>query len=112
MAAAVLGAATLLAAWWGPQAALGVAAGGAWNLASLWCLTRLLQAWLGPQPSRARAVGWLLAKFPLLYVLVFGYLARPSASVVGFGIGFSVVLAAVVGGFAAQAARPGTARPS
>ncbi len=113
-------------AWctWGPRVALSIAAGGAWNLASLFCLAQLLGAWLGPprppgppflnagagadgksrggQPSRRRAILWLLVKFPLLYLFVFGLLRAPSVSLIGFGAGFTVVLAGAVAGFALQ----------
>ena len=44
--------------WWGPRMVGSILAGGLWNLASLWCLTRLLGAWLRPDPSRSRVVGW------------------------------------------------------
>ena len=77
--------------------AIGVAAGVAWNGASLWCLTQLLRAWLGPQPSRRRAIIWVVVKFPLLYALTFFLLRNAKVSIVGFGIGFSVVLFAAIG---------------
>lgn len=93
-----------LPAWaWGPRAVMGVLAGGVWNLASLWCLTRLLNAWLGPQPSKHRAIWWLLAKLFLLSVLVFGILRAHWVSLVGFGIGFTVVLLVVVGSISFRA---------
>ncbi len=76
----------------GASLGFGVVAGGAWNLASLWCLTRLLGAWLGPHPSRRRAIIWLLIKFPALYLTAFGLLWRLRVSVLGFGLGFTVVL--------------------
>ena len=111
VAASVLALAAATAAWaWGAKAAAGVLAGGAWNLASLWCLARLLNAWLGPHPSRRRVIGWLLVKFPLLYLLVFLLLRRPAVSLVGFGVGFTVVLAVVVGGMAVPATRMAAAR--
>lgn len=81
----------------------GVLAGGAWNLASLWCLSRLLHAWLGPQHSRRRVLGWLLVKFPLLYLVAFGLLHTRAVSAMGFGIGFSVILAMAIGRFALRA---------
>jgi len=87
------------------RAAAGVLAGGAWNLASVWCLAHLLNAWLGPRPSRRRAIGWLMVKFPLLYLLVFALLRSPAISLIGFGIGFSLVLAVVVGWFALNVKR-------
>ena len=76
---------------------VGVLAGGAWNLASLWCLTQLVRAWLGPQPSRRRAIIWLAVKFPLLYAAIFLMFHRGMVSIVGFSIGFSVVLMAAIG---------------
>ncbi len=85
--------------------ALGIVCGGLWNLASVWCLVQLLDAWLGPHPSRRRAIGWLLAKFPLLYAFVFLVFRRPSVSLIGFGIGFTVVLVAAVSGLACSAQR-------
>ena len=35
--------------------ALGLTAGGLWNMANLFCLGRLLTGWLGPQRSTRRA---------------------------------------------------------
>ena len=100
------------AAWrWGLHAALGVFAGGAWNLASLWCLVQLLNAWLGPAPSRKRVWGWLLVKFPLLYFLAFGLLWTKAVSAVGFGVGFSVVLLVILTGMACQAKHLVITRP-
>ncbi len=80
-----------------PAWALSVAAGGAWNLASLLCLAQMLKAWLGPVPSQRRAIAWLLLKFPLLYVLVYQVLRTPSMSFLAFGLGFTLVLLVVVG---------------
>jgi hypothetical protein len=37
-------------------------------------------------------VGWLLVKFPLLYVLLFACWRLPLVSIVGFGVGFGAVL--------------------
>ena len=70
----------------------GIVAGMAWNATSLWCLSKLLHAWLGPQPSRRRVLLWLAVKFPLLYGGVWVLLRTPEISMVGFGIGFSLVL--------------------
>ena len=76
----------------GVQISLSVVVGGAWTLLNLWCLTRLLQAWLRPSPARRRVLGWVLVKFPLLYLLVCALLASPGISPLGFGIGLTVVL--------------------
>lgn len=94
-AVSVLGAAGA-ATWWGSRPALGVLAGGLWNMASLWILGRLLSAWLGPHPSQRRAIGWLLLKFPLLYALAFVALRSSTVSLAGFGAGFTVALVAVM----------------
>lgn len=93
-------------AWaWGPRVVLGVLVGGAWNLASLWCLVRLLMGWLGPHHDTRRAIGWLLLKCGLLALLVFGILRRPAISVVGLCIGVTVALVVVVGNLAWRAKR-------
>lgn len=84
---------------------IGVAAGGAWNAANLWSLARLLQAWLISPRSLRRVIGWLVVKFPLLYVLAFLALRSAKISVIGFSIGFTVVLLAAVGHFLLRAAR-------
>ena len=88
---------------WGLRAALGVGVGGIWNLASLWCLVQLLNAWLGQSPSKKRALGWLLVKFPCLYGLAFLLLWTRAVSPVGFGIGFTIVLLMMMGGMALRA---------
>ena len=96
--------------------ALGVLAGGLWNLANLYCLTRLLTAWLGPprpaghdgrggRRSTRRVVGWLLVKFIALYFLAFALLRLPGVSPVGFGVGFTVVLIGAVWLLALRARR-------
>ena len=72
--------------------ALGLTAGGLWNMANLFCLGRLLTAWLGPQPSTRRVVGWLFVKFLGLYALAVWLLREPAIHPVGFGAGFTVVL--------------------
>ena len=100
--AAVCGA-SLLACIWDARVALGIAAGGLWNMASLWCLMQLLDAWLGARPSRRRAILWLLVKFPLLYLVIVMALRWPSISLVGFGIGFTLVLALAAVGYAQMA---------
>ncbi len=76
----------------GAHAAAGVILGGVWNLASLWCLTRMLQAWLGPNPSQRRVIVWLLVKFPLLYAAIFLVFHTRIVSFQAFTAGFSVVL--------------------
>ena len=88
-----------------PPLALGIAIGGAWNLASLWCLARLLNAWLGPRRSNRRVILWLVVKFPLLYLLAAACFRLSAASLMGFGIGFTASLAIVIGGFALQVPR-------
>ena len=97
--------------WSGLSLAVGVLVGGAWNAANLWCLSRLLSSWLGPQPSRRRAVGWLVIKFPALYLLVFAYLTRPAGSLIGFGLGFTLTLAAAIVWFTVRAQRLVAVRP-
>ena len=112
----------------------GILAGAVWNLANLWCLTQLLTAWLGskrsntrvigwphhlPQPPLAassqqgrsapamrwQVVGWLLLKFPLLYLAAWLLLTRPFISLVGFGVGFTIVLVAVMAQYLLSAQR-------
>jgi hypothetical protein len=95
-AAAALAAGGLIARLQGATMLAGVLVGAAWNFASLWCLARMLAAWLGPRASRRRALSWLLVKFPLLYLLGFVILRDRSVSIVGFGIGFTIVLAAAL----------------
>jgi hypothetical protein len=89
----------------GRDTAIGLLAGGAWNLTSLLVLSQLLNAWLGPNRSNRRVVGWLLVKFPLLYLAFFAMYQFKVVSLIGFGIGFTVVLAAAVGTFAVHAMR-------
>ncbi|GEM_PF-6046354 len=76
---------------------VGALAGAAWNGASLWCFAQLVQAWVGPRPSRRRAIGWLLVKFPVLYAMIFLMLWSGRVSWVGFSVGFSIVLVAAIG---------------
>ena len=99
----LLSAAAVALVWWNGRLALGILAGVWWNVASLWCLAHLFNAWLGSTPSRRRAIGWLLAKFPLLYVIVFAILRAPTAFIIGFGLGFSAVLICAMGSFALNA---------
>ena len=105
MAGGVVAVSALAASWWGVRVMGGVLAGGAWNLASLWCLAHLLSAWLGSRPSTRRAIAWLVLKFPFLYLLAFGILRSPSVSLIGFSIGFTVVLIVVVAWLAARASQ-------
>jgi hypothetical protein len=109
--AAVVALCAVASLGWSVRGAAGVLAGGIWNLASLWCLVHLLNAWLGPHPSRRRAIAWLVLKFPLLYLLAAGVLLHQRVSVVGFGLGFTVVLLVIVGWFALQARRMTVLRP-
>lgn len=80
-----------------------VAAGAGWNLASLFCLRQLLRAWLGKRPSQRRAIAWVLVKFPLLYALIVFLFRSTWLSVIGFSVGFSVVLGAAMALFAKRA---------
>lgn len=104
-AGTIIGGAAMMAALWDVRLGAGIVAGGLWNMASLWCLTRLLSTWLGPQPSRRRTVAWLLVKFPLLYLAVFGMLRLPTVSATGFGIGFTLMLVAAITWFALRTDR-------
>jgi len=89
--------AALLGASWGAATALGIVAGGLWNLVNLWCLTRALGVWLKPQPApRRQQIGWFLVKFPVLYAAAFSLVNIPGVSLLGFGIGFLVVIVAAV----------------
>ena len=99
---AIVVAVSAVIAAWDRAFALGVVTGGAWNLAGLWCLARLLAAWLGPTPSRRRAIGWVLLKFPLLYLVLFSVLSHAMVSAMGFGAGFSLVLLIILGWWLAQ----------
>jgi len=110
-AAATVAAVAALAWLWSPAASRGVLAGGAWNLASLACLSRLVSAWLRETPSAWRVTGWLLLKFPLLYILAFVVLRAPGMSLGGFGIGFSLVLAVVASWLAVAARRAAAVHP-
>lgn len=103
---ALIGMTSLAAAPWGARMVGGVAAGGLWNLASLWCLVRLLDAWLGPTPSRRRALGWLFVKCPLLYALAWAVLALARVSPIGFGLGLTVGLVAAMTRIAWPSPRP------
>ena len=83
-----------------PSLAAGIAAGGAWSVANLWCLSRVLAAWIGPEHSRRRAVAWLLVKLAILYPAALAVLSARHQLAPGFGIGFSLVLVVVIAGFA------------
>ncbi|MBI4004324.1 MAG: hypothetical protein HY353_04815 [Candidatus Omnitrophica bacterium] len=76
--------------------AAGVLAGALWNAANLWCLSRAVGAWLNPQRTRRQQIGWFVVKFPLLYAAAFGLMQIPGVSLIGFGIGFTVVLGSAV----------------
>ena len=92
-------AAVIAAAGFGARAAAGVIIGGAWNLASLWCLMQMLQAWVGPKPSQRRAIIWLLVKFPLLYAGIFLIFQTKAVPFGAFGIGFTLVLLVAMAAF-------------
>ena len=76
--------------------AAGVLAGGLWNAANLWCLSRAVGAWLDSRRTRRQQIGWFVVKFPLLYAVAFGLLQMPWISLIGFGIGFTIVLGVAV----------------
>ena len=123
-AAATVAAAVLTSLTGASGPALGILVGGLWNLLSLWCLIHLLNAWvvpppvlglreagrkpplpLGPRLRRGTQVGgWLLVKFPLLYALLFVSFRHQAVSLLGFGVGFTVVLVVALGvlGFSAR----------
>src|SRR3989338_4633628 len=89
--------AAMAGALFGIEVALSILAGGLWNVANVWCLARALGAWLNPHPaSRRQQIGWFIVKFPLLYAAVFGLVQLPGISLMGFGIGFLVVIMAAV----------------
>ncbi len=98
-AAALVVMSSVASLWVVPRAAFGIFAGGGWNVLSFWCLAQLLDAWTGPQRSRRRVILWLVVKCPLLYGLAYALVCSPQVSLVGFGVGFSVVLLVMVGGF-------------
>jgi hypothetical protein len=85
------------------RVASGLAAGAAWNLASLFCLHRLLRAWLAKPPSRRRVLLWFGLKFPLLYGLALSLFRASAPFLIGFGLGFTVVLLVMLGWALAQA---------
>jgi hypothetical protein len=82
-----------------PVLALGIAAGGCWGLANLWCLARVLNAWLGAH-SRRRAITWLLVKLAVLYPVAIATLSADPRLSPGFGLGFGVALVVVIAGIA------------
>lgn len=82
------------------DAVFGACLGGAWMLANLWCLRRLLAAWLDPSRSRRRALWWLLLKVPVLYAALFVLLTHSRVSPGWFGIGLTAVLTVVLGRWA------------
>ena len=81
---------------WGLRAVAGMITGATWNLANLWCLRQLLTTWLGSKQSTPRVVAWLAVKFPLLYLAAWWLLSRPAISLIGFGIGFTMVLIVMI----------------
>lgn len=96
LAAAILAASALPLLLWQPRLAASLLVGGAWNLASLWCLIRVLSAWIGPSASRRRAIAWLVVKLGGLYPLAWLMLRHPAMSALGFGLGFSLVLLVIL----------------
>ena len=78
-----------------PSLTTGLLAGAAWNLASLWCLSRLMTAWLGSPHSTRRALGWLAVKLAL-YGLILLVFIKQIVSPTGFGLGFGLTLVAAM----------------
>ena len=87
----------------------GCLVGATWNVASLWCLSRLLGAWLGHSPSRRRALAWLAAK-GVLYAAAWKLLLLPAVSLAGFSLGFTLTLFAALGWAFLRAQRPALVR--
>jgi hypothetical protein len=110
IAAAIIALAAACALKPNPTFALGIAAGGCWSLANLWCLAKVLKAWLGVR-SRRRAITWLLIKLAILYPLAIALLSANPRLSPGFGLGFSVALIVVIAGFAWNARPAGTLSP-
>ena len=98
-AAIAVAAAALLASCWSRPTAIGMMAGGAWNLASLHCLVRMLRAWLGAARSTRRALGWLLLKLGVLYPLAIVLIRHRYSSILGFSLGVTIVLFVGIVGF-------------
>ena len=103
--AAALAAVSLAAALLQWRLGVGIASGGLWNLASLWCLARMFAAWLGTPPSRKRAVVWLLLKLVVLYPAAWFLLQTSFSTPLTFGIGFTLVLILTLATFAVKARR-------
>ena len=74
----------------------GAIAGAIWNIASLLCLSRLLKAWLGPRPSQRAAIAWVLLKITLLGLVLMIFTRVSTPFVIGFGLGFTAVLAIAI----------------
>ena len=109
--ASIVAATAAVIALWKPGVAVGVIIGGVWNLTSVWCLGRLLSTRVTPKPSRGKTIAWALVKFPLLYLLVGFLFMTRAVSLLGFGIGFTIVLLFAMGWFWLQASRTALVRP-
>ncbi len=99
---AFLTAATFIALELHAPMAAGLCAGATWNLVNLTCLAGLLHACITPQSSKRWAIAWFVVKFPLLYAIGYQVLRRPDISILGFGIGFTLMLLLVLGWFTFQ----------
>lgn len=89
----------------GAQCVMGMVSGIVWDLASLGCLSRLLHAWLAPRRAQRRALGWGFAKAVLLGLLVYLFTRVSPSFIMGFGLGFTLVLLAAMGWFVLRAQR-------
>ena len=88
---------------WGFPFALGWLAGGVWNVFNIFLLCRLMALLDDNQAHRGkRAALWLTLKFGILYPLGVLILWTKAVNLVGFVIGFTVVLAVVAGMFVLQ----------
>lgn len=83
----------------------GIGFGILWNLANVWCLKRLLGCWTGDNPSWKKAAVWAMVKFPALYATAYFVLRDGTVSLLGFSLGFTVVLIATCATLVARGRR-------
>ncbi len=78
-------------AWTGRLFFASLWVGVAWGLANLWCLTQLARRIAGGKKGYP-LIGWLIAKFFLLYALVVWFLVGLKLSAAGWLTGFTLTL--------------------